>query len=112
MTMTIINNIVTGLARNNESNQNTPLQQAKHTADTGKIYEERQYDISLPEDVLINFSDQSREAFSILDHIDKIPDIREDKVAALKQQFEDDTYIFDYHQIASNMVDAFLDGNI
>jgi negative regulator of flagellin synthesis FlgM len=109
--MTIINNIVTGLARNNESNQNTPIHQVKHTTDADKIYEERQYDISLPEDVLINFSDQSREAFTILDHIDEIPDIREDKVSALKQQFEDDTYIFDYDKIASNMVDAFLNGN-
>jgi negative regulator of flagellin synthesis FlgM len=110
--MTIINNIITGLARNSESNQKTPIQSPKHTVDAGKIYENSQQEISLPEDVLINFSDQSKEAFSILDYIDEIPDIREDKVAALKQQFEENTYIFDYEKIASNMVDAFLPGNI
>jgi negative regulator of flagellin synthesis FlgM len=110
--MTIINNIISGLARNNESNQKVPVQTIKQTVDSGKISEDSKYDISLPDDVLINFSDQSREAFSILDYIDEIPDIRDEKVAALKQQFEDDTYKFDYEKIASNMVDAFLNGNV
>jgi len=109
--MTIINNIITGLARNSESNQNAPVQPPKHAVEADKKYEDSKYDITLPEDVLIDFSDQSKEAFSILDYIDEIPDIREEKVAALKQQFEDGTYNFDYEKIASNMVDAFLHGN-
>jgi len=109
--MTIINNIVSGLARNSESNQKAPVQQPKQTVETGKIYEDTQYNVSLPEDVLINFSEQSKEAISILDYIDEIPDIREDKVGALKQQFEDGSYTFDYESIASNMVDSFLPVN-
>jgi len=109
--MTIINNILSGLARNSESNQKPPVQPPKQPVDPEKIYDDSQYNISLPEDVLINFSDQSREAFSILDYIDEIPDIREEKVAALKQQFEEGTYTFNYEKIASNMVDAFLNGN-
>jgi negative regulator of flagellin synthesis FlgM len=110
--MTIINNIMTGLARNSESNQKAPVQPPRQTLDKGKISGESPYDISLPEDVLINFSDQSKEAYSILDYIDEIPDIREEKVAALKQQFDEDTYYFDYEKIASNMVDAFLNGTV
>jgi len=110
--MTIINNIITGLARNSESNQNSPVQKSKHAVDAEKKYENSQYDISLPEDVLINFSDQSREAISILDYIDELPDVRKEKVATLRQKFNDETYHFDYEKIASNMVDAFLPGNI
>jgi len=110
--MTIISNIVTGLARNSESNQKAPVQQPKQMVDTGKIYEDSQYSVSLPEDVLINFSDQSKEAISILDYIDEIPDIREEKVEALKQKFEAGSYIFDYENIASKMVDSFLPVNL
>jgi len=103
--------MISGLARNSESNPKMPVQPLKQSVEAGKIYEDSQQDISLPEDVLINFSDQSREAFSILDYIDEIPDVREEKVAALKQQFEEGSYHFDYEKIASNMVDAFLPGN-
>jgi len=79
--MTIINSILTGLARNNETNQKTPVPQAKQTIDPSKIYDEEKVDnVPLPEDVLINFSEQSKEAFSLLDLMDDIPDIREEKV--------------------------------
>jgi len=105
MIMTIINNILTGIQRGNE---NSPVQSNRLTIEPDKLYEESQDKTKLAEGVHIDFSDESKEAFSILDYMDDLPDVREEKVAEIKQQFKDDAYIFDYDQIASNMIDAFM----
>jgi len=110
--MTIINSILTGLARNNETNQKTPVPQPKQKIDPSQIYDDTAEEIILPEDVLINFSEQSKEAISLLDYIDEIPDIREEKVNELRQKIQDDTYEIDYQQLASEMVNEFLYENI
>ncbi|MBF0449164.1 MAG: flagellar biosynthesis anti-sigma factor FlgM [Candidatus Magnetomorum sp.] len=110
--MTIINSILTGLARNNETTQKSQVPAPKQTIDPSKIYEESSNEITTPEDVLIDFSKRSKEAFSLLDYMDDIPDIREQKVAELRQRIQDGTYTFDYEQTAANMVDEYLSGKL
>jgi negative regulator of flagellin synthesis FlgM len=111
--MTIINSILPGVARNNEASQKNNVSPQNNSVNPNKIHDETLNEITrTEEDVLIDFSSQSKEAFSILDFIDEIPDIREQKVASLRQQIEDGTYSFDYELTAANMVEEFLNAKI
>lgn len=61
------------------------------------------------QDTIVNISEASQKAQEIKEIIASEPDIREDKVSALKEKIESGKYTIDYDRVADKMVDAFLD---
>ena len=61
------------------------------------------------QDTIVNLSHASREAQQIKEIISSEPDIREDKVAALKEKIESGQYKVDHSRVANKLVDAFLE---
>jgi negative regulator of flagellin synthesis FlgM len=61
------------------------------------------------QDSVVNISEASQKAQSIKEIIASEPDIREDKVSALKEKIESGNYTIDYDRVADKLVDAFLD---
>ena len=61
------------------------------------------------QDTIVNLSRASREAQQIKEIISSEPDIREDKVAALKEKIESGQYKVDHSRVADKLVDAFLE---
>lgn len=61
------------------------------------------------QDTIVNLSRASKEAQQIKEIISSEPDIREDKVAALKGRVESGQYKIDHSRVADKLVDAFLD---
>ena len=61
------------------------------------------------QDTIVNLSQASREAQQIKKIISSEPDIREDKVAALKEKIESGQYKVDHNRVADKLVDAFLE---
>ena len=60
-------------------------------------------------DTIVNISQASREAQKIEEIILSEPDMREDKVADLKQKIDSGKYTIDNKAVAEKMVDAFID---
>ena len=64
----------------------------------------------LPEqDAIVNISRASKEAQQINEIILAEPDVREDKVAALKESIESGRYKVDDEGVADKLVDAFIE---
>ena len=61
------------------------------------------------QDTIVSLSQASKEAQQIEEIILSEPDIREDKVAALKEKIESGRYKVDHNRVADKLVDAFLD---
>jgi len=61
------------------------------------------------QDIVVNLSDASKEVQRIREIISSEPDVREDKVSALKQSIESGRYSVDHERVADKLVDAFLD---
>jgi negative regulator of flagellin synthesis FlgM len=61
------------------------------------------------QDAVVNLSQASKEAQKIEEVISSEPEIREDKVAALKEKIESGTYKVDHKAVAEKMVDSFVD---
>jgi len=61
------------------------------------------------EDTIVNLSQASKEAQKIKEAILSEPDVREDKVSALKEEIESGRYKIDHKRVADKLVDAFLD---
>jgi len=61
------------------------------------------------EDTIVNLSQASKEAQQIKEIIAAEPDIREDKVADLKEKIESGRYKVDHNRVAEKLVDTFLD---
>ena len=61
------------------------------------------------QDTIVNLSQASKEAQQIKEIISSEPDIREYKVAALKEKIESGRYKVDHNRVADKLVDAFLD---
>jgi negative regulator of flagellin synthesis FlgM len=61
------------------------------------------------QDTIVNLSQTSKEAQQIKEIISSEPDIREDKVAALKEKIESGRYQIDHSRVADKLVDTFLD---
>ena len=61
------------------------------------------------QDTIVNLSQASKEAQQIKEIISSEPDIREDKVAVLKEKIESGRYKVDHNRVADKLVDAFLD---
>ena len=61
------------------------------------------------QDTVVNLSQASKEAQKIKEIILSEPDVREDKVSALKESIESGRYRIDHNGVADKLVDAFLD---
>lgn len=61
------------------------------------------------QDTVVNLSRASKEAQQIREIITSEPEIREDKVSALKERIESGRYKIDHDRVADKLVDAFLD---
>ena len=61
------------------------------------------------QDTIVELSPSLKEARLISEVFSSEPDIREDKVAALKEQVDSGTYRVDPKAVADKLVDAFID---
>jgi len=79
--------------------------------DTKKISEEQKVEgTDEPrQDTVVSLSMASKEAQQIKEIISSIPDIREEKVSALKERIESGKYEINHDRVADKLVDAFLD---
>lgn len=61
------------------------------------------------QDAVVNLSQASKEAQKIEEIVSSEPEIREDKVAALKKKIESGNYKIDHKAVAEKLVDSFVD---
>ena len=61
------------------------------------------------QDTIVNLSQASKETQKIKEITASEPDVREDKVSALKEKIESGRYNIDHDAVADKLVDAFLD---
>ena len=61
------------------------------------------------QDTIVNLSQASKEAQQIKEAISSEPDVREDKVSALKEKVESGKYTIDHDRVADKLVDASMD---
>ena len=61
------------------------------------------------QDTIVNLSTALREAQAVKEMISSEPDVREEKVAELKERIESGSYRIDHMAVADKMVDSFLD---
>lgn len=61
------------------------------------------------QDTIVNLSQASKEAQKIKEIILSEPDIRENKVSALKEEIESGRYKIDHKRVADKLVDTFID---
>ncbi|MBW2615904.1 MAG: flagellar biosynthesis anti-sigma factor FlgM [Deltaproteobacteria bacterium] len=61
------------------------------------------------QDTVVNLSRASKEAQLIKEIISSEPDVREDKVSALRESIESGNYRIDNEAVADKLVDAFVD---
>lgn len=89
----------------------------KSTPNIGeKIEEKRITEEKRPEggdqteqDTVVNLSQASKEAQRIREIVSAEPDVREDKVAELKEKIETGRYEIDHEGVADKLVDSFID---
>lgn len=77
----------------------------KQLSDEQKVEGENQSE----QDAVVNLSRASKEAQLIKEIISSEPDVREDKVSALRERIESGKYIIDHEAVAGKLVDAFID---
>ena len=61
------------------------------------------------QDIIVNLSPASKEAQMIKEIISSEPDIREEKVSALKEKIASGNYKVDHEAVGDKIVDAFMD---
>ena len=86
-------------------------QQAKEAYGDKKLSDEPKADgkEQVTQDTIVNLSTASKEAQLIQKTIASEPDVREDKVAELKERIQSGNYKIDHEAVASKLVDASLD---
>ena len=60
-------------------------------------------------DAVVRLSEASKEAQRIKEAVTSQPEIREDKVASIREKLESGNYAVDYEGVAEKLVNAFLD---
>ncbi|OPY14011.1 MAG: Anti-sigma-28 factor, FlgM [Syntrophus sp. PtaB.Bin075] len=73
----------------------------------GKMTQDNRSAISMPQEK-VELSDAVKEIQQIKNTVDNIPDIREDKVTALKNQIDNSTYNVNAEEVAEKMVAEFF----
>lgn len=61
------------------------------------------------QDAVVHLSRRSREAEQITRVISSEPEVREEKVSALREEIESGRYRIDHEAVADNIVDAFIE---
>ena len=79
--------------------------EGKQTSSEPKVEEKNQSG----QDTIVNLSTASKEAQTAREVIASEPDVREDKVAELKERIESGNYTIDNKAVADKIVDSFLD---
>jgi negative regulator of flagellin synthesis FlgM len=89
----------------------TPASDAKEKIEKEKLSEEKNIEGNNQsgQDVVVNLSNSLKEAQLINEVSSSEPDIREDKVSALKTQIESGNYKVDPEAVADKLVDTFID---
>jgi len=79
--------------------------ETKQSADLKKVEGAEQ----TTQDAIVNLSPALKEVQTIKEIIASEPDVREDKVAELKERIESGNYEIDHQAVADKMVDSFID---
>ena len=79
--------------------------EGKQTSSEPKVEEKSQSG----QDTIVNLSTASKEAQTAREVIASEPDVREDKVAELKERIESGNYSVDNKAVADKIVDSFID---
>lgn len=61
------------------------------------------------QDAIVRLSDTSREAQKIKEIVTSQPEVRQDRVASLREKVTSGDYALDYEGVADKLVNAFLD---
>ena len=77
----------------------------KQTSNEPKVEEKNQSG----QDTIVNLSTASKEAQTAREVIASEPDVREDKVAELRERIESGNYTVDNKAVADKIVDSFID---
>ena len=86
-----------------------PPPNAAEKVDDKGVSDEQKVEGSGDQDAIVNLSQASKEAQKIREIIASEPDIREDKVAHLKERIESGKYTIDHAQVADKLVNELLD---
>ena len=89
----------------------TSASDAKEKIEKERLSEEKNVEGNTQsgQDVVVNLSTSLKEAQLIKEVSSSEPDIREDKVSALKTQIDSGNYKVDPEAVADKLVDAFID---
>jgi negative regulator of flagellin synthesis FlgM len=96
---------------NYEINQYLPKSppNAAEKVDEKAISNEQKVEGSADQDAIVNLSQASKEAQKIKEIIASEPDVREDKVADLKERIESGRYPIDHAKVADKLVNELID---
>ena len=82
---------------------------ATEKIDEKGISNEQKVEGSADQDAIVNLSQASKEAQKIEEIIASEPDVREDKVADLKERIESGRYTIDHAKVADKLVNELID---
>jgi len=82
---------------------------AAEKVDEKGISDEQRVEGSADQDAIVNLSQASKEAQKIREIIASEPDVREDKVADLRERIESGKYTIDHAKVADKLVDELID---
>ena len=82
---------------------------ATEKVDEKGVSDEQKVEGSADQDAIVNLSQASKEAQKIKEIIASEPDVREDKVADLKERIESGRYTIDHAKVADKLVNELID---
>ena len=82
---------------------------AAEKIDEKGVSKEQKAEGSSDQDTIVNLSQASKEAQKIEEIIASEPDVREDKVADLKERIESGRYTIDHAKVADKLVNELID---
>jgi negative regulator of flagellin synthesis FlgM len=95
---------------NYEVNKYLPSSPPNATEKVDKgVSDEQKVEGSADQDAIVNLSQASKEAQKIKEIIASEPDVREDKVADLKERIESGRYTIDHAKVADKLVNELID---
>jgi negative regulator of flagellin synthesis FlgM len=82
---------------------------ATEKIDEKGVSNEQKVEGSADQDAIVNLSQASKEAQKIKEILASEPDVREDKVADLKERIESGRYTIDHAKVADKLVNELID---
>jgi len=105
--MSIINSVISGLTRINDTVQRTPAA-IKEKLNPAESYKSVPH--SEPQEVHVDFSHASKEVIMLREQLEDISDIRYEKVHLLKAKMASNEYEISYEKTAENILNSHLRG--